>query len=45
MMNMLNSQERTISQFISLVDGTGWKLTSINRIPPPGIPGIVFSPV
>jgi hypothetical protein len=27
----LNSQERTIGQFIELVDGTGWKLVSIGR--------------
>jgi hypothetical protein len=45
MMAMVNSQERTISQFVSMVDGTGWKLTSINRSPPPGYAGIVFLPV
>lgn len=33
MMTMHNSQERTIGQFIDLVDGTGWKLELVR----PGI--------
>ena len=31
MMVATNGQERTIGQFISLVEGTGWKLGSIGR--------------
>lgn len=31
MMVVFNAQERTIGQFIDLVDGTGWKLVSIGR--------------
>lgn len=31
MMSVLNAQERTIGQFMDLVDGTGWKLHSISR--------------
>jgi len=26
-----NAKERTVGQFINLVDGTGWKLVSIGR--------------
>ena len=30
-MVMANSQERTIGQFVNLVNGTGWKLVSVHR--------------
>ena len=30
-MTVNNGQERSIQQFISLVNGTGWKLDSIGR--------------
>jgi hypothetical protein len=32
-MVIANAQDRTIGQFINLVDGTGWKLGSIGRNP------------
>lgn len=31
MMNFLNAQERTVGQFLELVEGTGWKLDFINQ--------------
>jgi len=31
MMVAFNSQERTIGQFINLVEGTGWRLKAIGR--------------
>jgi len=42
-MTLLNAQERTVGQFIELVDGTGWKLVEINR--DLLLSGLVFVPV
>jgi hypothetical protein len=44
-MVMLNAQERTIGQFIDLVEGTGWKLGSIGRSPKSLRSILVFYPV
>lgn len=42
-MACLNAQERTVGQFVAVVDGTGWKLSSINRSPAGGaLPVLVF---
>jgi hypothetical protein len=30
-MELLNALERTLGQFIDVVDGTGWKLVAVNR--------------
>jgi hypothetical protein len=43
MMNFLNAQERTVGQFIDLVQGTGWKLDFINR--GPGLRGALATSV
>lgn len=40
-----NAQERTIGQFINLVDGTGWKLESIGRDIKSARVLLVFGPV
>jgi len=45
MMASANAQERTIGQFISLVEGTGWKLTSIGRNPKGLMSLIIFDPL
>jgi hypothetical protein len=45
MMVLANSQERTIGQFISLVDGTGWKLRSIERSSQNAMALLLFNPV
>jgi hypothetical protein len=45
MMASANAQERTIGQFISLAEGTGWKLSSIGRSPKSLMCLIVFDPV
>lgn len=45
MVNVLNAQERTLGQFIELVDGTGWKLVSVNRGSVGALPALVFVPV
>jgi hypothetical protein len=45
MMASANAQERTIGQFISLVEGTGWKLSSIGRSPKSLMCLIIFDPV
>jgi len=45
MMASANAQERTIGQFISLAEGTGWKLSSIGRTPKSLMCLIIFDPV
>ena len=45
MMTAFNSQERTIGQFVGLVDGTGWKLRSIGRSPKTAMALLIFDPV
>jgi hypothetical protein len=45
MMILLNAQERTIGQFVDLVDGTGWKLGSIGRTSLTAMALLVFDPV
>jgi hypothetical protein len=45
MMTAFNSQERTIGQFIDLVNGTGWKLRKISRSHKTAMTLLVFDPV
>ena len=39
-----NSQERTIGQFVSLVNDTGWKLETICRSPGNSMVLLIFNP-
>lgn len=45
MMTLLNAQERTVGQFIDLVDGTGWKLESVGRNAQNSLAMLVFNPI
>jgi hypothetical protein len=45
MMAAANGQERTIGQFIDLVEGTGWKLGSIGRSHEGAVALLTFNPV
>jgi hypothetical protein len=45
MMVVANTPQRTMGQFIDLVDGTGWKLGSIGRSSKSAIALLVFNPM
>jgi hypothetical protein len=45
MMVALNAKERTIGQFIDLVNGTGWKLVSISHSTKDAMALLTFEPV
>jgi hypothetical protein len=45
MMNLFNSCERTVGQFLDLADGTGWKLESIKRGLGGALAALVFIPI
>jgi hypothetical protein len=45
MMALYNAQERTIGQFVKLVDGIGWKLESIGRGSRTAMAALVFNAV
>jgi hypothetical protein len=45
MMIASNAKERTLGQFIDLVNGTGWKLVSIGRSPKDTMALLTFEPV
>lgn len=41
----VNAQERTVGQFVDLVDGTGWKIESISRSPKSALSLLIFTAV
>ena len=45
MIVVANGQERTIGQFVDLVDGTGWQLGSISRNHEGAVALLIFNPV
>jgi hypothetical protein len=41
----LNSQERTLGEWISLTEGTGWQLVDIKRVKAATMSSLIFRPV